>query len=83
MQGNRHSQECIIIFVYYNRLQRFTQVVTCRLTLSAANESSPEVGSSRNRSLGLPSSSQPMLNRFFSPPLRPLFLVSPAASNIY
>ncbi len=47
------------------------------LTFSAANESSPEVGSSRKRSLGLPSSSQPMLSRFFSPPLSPLFFASP------
>lgn len=34
----------------------------------AAVESSPEVGSSRSRMLGLVSSSVPMLQRFFSPP---------------
>jgi hypothetical protein len=44
---------------------------------SAWKESSPVVGSSKNNSIGLPSSSQAMLNRFFSPPLRPRFLASP------
>ena len=47
------------------------------MTFSAAKESRPEVGSSRNSSIGFPSSSHPMLRRFFSPPLNPLFLASP------
>ncbi len=48
-----------------------------RITFSAAKESRPEVGSSRKSSTGFPSSSHPMLRRFFSPPLNPLFLASP------
>ena len=46
-------------------------------TRFAANASSPVVGSSKNNSDGDPMSSQPMLSRFFSPPLRPRVLLSP------
>jgi len=55
-----------------------TAVMHVEYTFSAWKESRPVVGSSKKSSMGLASSSHPMLKRFFSPPERPRFLASPA-----
>mmetsp|Transcript_10492 Transcript_10492/g.24298 ORF Transcript_10492/g.24298 Transcript_10492/m.24298 type:complete len:228 (-) Transcript_10492:97-780(-) len=61
----------------------FARAASLDMTLYAANESRPEVGSSKKMSFGCMTSSTPMAVRFFSPPEMPRISSSPTSVSAH